>query len=82
MIRIQIRSNLEKFDNIVDENTTVRRAFEEQGIDFSRGTISIDGATLGAGEINKTFADLGYDGTPGNDRCYVACITKQDNANI
>lgn len=80
MIKVEIRNNLDKHNDIIDENATIRAAFEGAGIDYSRGTIYIDGAPLGVGKINSTFAEFGYDGTPGHDRCTINCVIKVDNA--
>lgn len=82
MIRTEIRYNMDATDTLVSKDTTIRSILEEQRIDYSRSLVSLNSHTLTPSQLNMTLAELGFDGTPGNDRCYVACITKQDNANI
>lgn len=80
MLRLTIANNMKRANVLVDENTTLREALESNEFDFSRGLLHLDSAPLQAGELNKTFADLGYDGTPGKDRAFISCVVKADNA--
>lgn len=57
-------------------DVTVRDVLEGSGIDFTRGTTTMDGAILQPGDINKTFAALGY--TDGDVR--LLNVVKADNA--
>lgn len=80
MIRVNFRNNVTRKNDNFDENQTLREILTELDVDMSRGTIALDGATLGAGELNKTLADFGFDGTPGKDSCVITSIVKADNA--
>lgn len=80
MIRVTIKDNVRRLETTIDENTTVGAVLDANEVDYSRGLIQISGSTLAAGEINKTFADLGFDGTPGHERPYVMVTEKLDNA--
>lgn len=82
MIKVYVQNNAGVRDYvIVDETaTTPRSVLEEKGIDLSRGMIHLDGASMQAGDINKTFAQLGYDGTTGKDKAYLMPVAKLDNA--
>ena len=59
MINVTIGNNLKRTNIIVSEATTIRKALEDNGIDYTRGTTSLDGATLAPGQMDKTFAELG-----------------------
>lgn len=60
---------------IIDENTTLRSALENAEIDYTRGTMHLDGATLGPGDLDKTFKSFGI-----IDTCYLLSVVKADNA--
>ena len=80
MINVTIGNTTSRKNVIIDENTTLRAALEQNGVDYAIGQTSLDGATLGAGELNKTFVEMGIDGTPGKDKCYLMVVVKADNA--
>lgn len=80
MIRVNFRNNVTRKTDNFDENMTIREILAELDVDPSRGTIAIDGATLPVGGLNKTLAELNYDGTPGRDSCVITSIVKADNA--
>lgn len=80
MIKVTVANNMKRKNDLVDENTTLRECLENNEIDYSRGLLHLDSAPINPGDLNKTFAQLGYDGTPGKDRCFLAAIVKADNA--
>lgn len=80
MIRVNFRNNVTRKNDNFDENQTIREILTEMDVDVGRGTIALDGATLGAGELNKTLAEFGYDGTHGKDSCVITSVVKADNA--
>lgn len=80
MINVTIGNTTSRKNVIIDENTTLRAALEQNGVDYAIGQTSLDGATLNPGELNKTFAEMGVDGTPGKDKCYLMVVVKADNA--
>lgn len=75
MINVVVGNNMGRKSVIVDENTTLKKVLEENNIDYTVGMTSLDGATLGAGELNKTFADFGI-----AEKCYLLNVVKADNA--
>lgn len=75
MIKVTLGNNIDRKSVIVDENKTLKAVLEDNGVDYSRGTMHLDGASLNAGELNKTFAQLGI-----TDKCYLLSVTKTDNA--
>ena len=75
MIKVTIGNNVRRTNEILDENTTLREALEEAGIDYTRGVMNLDGSTLEAGDLDKTFADFGI-----TEKCYLLNVVKADNA--
>ena len=75
MIKVTIGNNVKRKTVILDENTTLRDALEEAEIDYSRGTMNLDGSSLGPGDLDKTFAALGI-----ADKCFLLNVVKADNA--
>jgi hypothetical protein len=75
MIKVTIGTNTNRKAVNVDPNRTIKSVLDEQGINYTTGTLHLDGATLQPGEINKTFADFGI-----TDSCYLISVVKADNA--
>ena len=80
MINVEIGHNLKSEEIPFDKNTTLREAFEAAGYKYAGTTITLDGAAISPGDLNKTFAELGYDGSEGHDEATLFAITKTDNA--
>ena len=75
MIKVTVGNNVKRESVIVDENTTLRTVLEDNGIDYTSGTMHLDGSSLKPVEIDKTFADLGI-----TEKCYLLNVVKADNA--
>jgi hypothetical protein len=75
MIKVTIGTNTNRKAVNVDPNRTIKSVLDEQGINYTTGTLHLDGATLQPGEINKTFADFGI-----TESCYLISVVKADNA--
>ena len=75
MIKVTVGNNVERTSVIVDENVTLKSVLEQVEFDYSRTSMNLDGTTLKAGDINKTFADFGI-----TDSCYLLAVAKADNA--
>lgn len=75
MIKIIVGNTTNRKTVIEDENKTLKEILEENEIDYSRGMTQLDGATLGAGDLNKTFAEFGV-----VDHCSLLSVVKADNA--
>ena len=75
MIKVTVGSNFSRNTVIVDSDTTLRQVLEDNGVDYTRGMTNLDGAMLGAGDLDKTFEDFGI-----TARCYLLNVIKQDNA--
>lgn len=75
MIKVMIGNNVKRESALLDESTTLRSALEQYGIDYTRGLMHLDGAPLGPGDLDKTFADFGI-----TERCFLLNVVKADNA--
>lgn len=75
MIKVYTGGNLHRRPVIVDENRTLRSVLEEAEVDYTRGAMSLDGATLVPGDLDKTFAAFGV-----TDHCSLLSVQKADNA--
>lgn len=80
MIKVTVGNNVKREAVIIDENTTLRDCLEANGVDYTRGVMHLDGSSLGPGDLNKTFAEFGYDGTDGHGKCFLLNVVKADNA--
>lgn len=75
MIKVIIGNNVKRETKIVDENVTLRQALEDAGVDYTKGSVNMDGATLGPGDLDKTFAQHGI-----TEKCFLLQVVKADNA--
>jgi len=75
MIKVTMGNNLKRTSEILDENTTLREALEEAEIDYTVGTMNLDGSTLNPGDLDRTFADMGI-----KEKCFLLNVVKADNA--
>lgn len=80
MIKVVVGNNVKRETVLVPPTTTLRQALEQANIDYSRGVMHLDGSSINPGDLNKTFAELGYDGTEGRDKCFLLNVVKADNA--
>lgn len=75
MIKVFVGNNIDRRPVIISEETTLRKALEDAHIDYSVGMTTLDGATLKAGELDKTFAEFGV-----TEQCYLLNTAKAVNA--
>ena len=75
MIKVTIGNNVKRSSEILDENTTLREALENAGIDYTIGMMNLDGSTLEPGDLDKTFADFNI-----KEKCYLLNVVKAENA--
>jgi len=76
MIKVTMGNNVKRTSEVLDENTTLRDALEDAGIDYTHGIMNLDGSTLSPGDLDRTFADFGI-----TEKCYLLNVVKADNAN-
>ena len=75
MIKVTIGNNVKRETIIIDKNTTLRAALEDNGVDYTRGVMHLDGSSLQPGDLDKTFADFNI-----TEKCYLLNVVKADNA--
>ena len=75
MIKVTTGNNVKRKTEILDENTTLRQALEDAGIDYTTGIMNLDGSSLSPGDLDKTFADFGI-----VEKCFLLNVVKADNA--
>lgn len=78
MIQVTVGNNVKREKITIDEHETLRAALEGAGVDPASGVMHLDGASLNPGDLNRTFAELGYDGTPGKDSAFLLSVIKAD----
>lgn len=78
MLKVVVGNNANRDQVLVDENSTLREVLEDNEVDYATGVMHLDGAPIQPGDLNKTFADLGYTGT--DSRIYLINVVKTDNA--
>jgi len=75
MVKVVVGNNVKRESVIVDGGTTLRKVLEDAGIDYTRGVMHLDGSSLQAGDLDKTFAQFGI-----TDKCFLLNVVKADNA--
>ena len=75
MIKVTVGNNVKRSSVIVDEQTTLRSVLEANEIDYTRGTMHLDGSTLQPGDLDKTFEEMGI-----KEKTFLLNVVKADNA--
>lgn len=75
MIKVTIGNNLKRETVIVSGDTTLRSVLENANIDYTRGSMTLDGSPIEAGGLDKTFNDYGI-----AEKCWLLNVVKADNA--
>ena len=76
MIIVTYGTNLNRStSDPINANTTLREFCEENGINYAGSSLTLDGASLRPGDIDKSFADMGV-----TERCFLLSVVKADNA--
>lgn len=74
MIQVTVGTNTNRKKLVVEKDRTLRSVLEEAELDYSTGTLNLDGATIKTGELDKTFEELGI-----LEKCYLVSIVKADS---
>ena len=75
MIKVTVGTNTRRTSVIVEPNRTLKSVLEDQDIDYSTGTLHLDGSTVTPGQLDKTFAELGI-----TEKCFLISVVKADGA--
>lgn len=81
MISVNFMNNSDSQDYMGMPTETIEHAIKACGLlNPAYGMIHIDGRMLSNSDLNKTFADFGYNGMPGHDEATISQIAKAKNA--
>lgn len=75
MVQVIVGNNVKRNTVVVSPETTLRTVLEQNEIDYARGAMHLDGASLNPGDLDKSFATLGI-----TEKCYLLNVVKADNA--
>lgn len=75
MIKVTYGTTLKKESKIVEKSTTLRAFLEDVNLDYTKGTMTLDGSALNPGDLDRTFASFNL-----ADKCFLMSIVKADNA--
>ena len=75
MVKVVVGNNVHHQDVVVNDGTTLRAVLDAKGVDYTRGTMHLDGSTISAGGLDKTFADYGI-----KEKCFLLNVVNADNA--
>lgn len=76
MINVYVGNNLDRKPYALSENTTLREAFTQAGVNYSAGMNTLDSVPLDHGDLDKTFKEMNIKG----DTCYLVNAAKSANA--
>ena len=74
-IKITYGNNMKRGTVLEPDTKTPRQVFDENEVNYATGITTLDGAPLGRGDLDKTFAELGI-----TEKCYLLNVVKADNA--
>ena len=75
MIKVTVGNNVKRETVIVDSSATLRKVLEDAGVDYTKGTMHLDGASLQPGDLDKTFGQFGI-----TEKAFLLNGVKADNA--
>lgn len=75
MIRVIVGTTTQRNEKNYTADTTIRSILEDNAVDYSTSQVMLDGATLQAGTMDKTLADLNI-----TEKCMLIAVVKASNA--
>lgn len=75
MVKVTVGTNTKRSNVTVNGDTKLKKVLQDEGIDYSKGTIHLDGATIKPGDLDKTFDELGI-----TETAYLISVVKADSA--
>ena len=75
MVKVTVGNNVKRETVIVEGNATLRSVLEGAEVDYTRGTMHMDGAPLAPGDLDNTFDQFGV-----AERCFLLYVVNADNA--
>lgn len=71
MIKVRLGSNATVKDVIADPEDNVKKILEDNGVDYSSATVTLDSVPLDVAGMNKSLKDLGV-----VEKCILASTVK------
>lgn len=75
MIQVTVGTSTNRVQKNYPGNTTIRSILDENAVDYSTAHTMFDGASLNAGDLDKTLSDLGI-----REKCMLVSVIKAENA--
>ena len=75
MIKVIVGTTTERNEKNYTADTTIRTILEDNAIDYSVAQVMLDGASLHAGDMDKTLADMNI-----TEKCMLIAVVKAANA--
>lgn len=74
-IQIKIVTGTGRKTIITNASSTIREVLEHNEVNYENAPVYIDGAPLGIGDHDRSFADLGI-----TEKCVLSAVVKTENA--
>ena len=75
MIRVIVGTTTQRNEKNYTAGTTIRTILEDNAIDYSVAQVMLDGASLKAGDMDKTLSDMNI-----TEKCMLIAVVKAANA--
>ncbi len=75
MIKVIVGTTTQRKEKNYTADTTIRSILEDNAIDYSVSQIMLDGASLNAGDMDRTLASLNI-----TEKCMLIAVVKAANA--
>lgn len=75
MIEVTVGNNVSRSKVIVDPSLSLKRVLEDNEINYETSVMQLDGASLSAGDLEKSFTDFGV-----TEKCFLLSVVKTDVA--
>jgi hypothetical protein len=75
MVKVTLITNNPRKTVFAEETKTVKQILDENDVSYGNAATAVDGATLNAGEINKTLDELGI-----KEKVVISVLAHKDNA--
>lgn len=75
MIRVIVGTTTQRVEKNYAPDTSLREILEDNAVDYSVAQIMLDGASLLAGDMDKTLADMNI-----TEKCMLIAVVKANNA--
>lgn len=75
MISVTVGNNVKRSTVIVTSDTPLRKILEDAQIDYTRGVMHLDGASLAPGDMDRPIGSFNV-----KEKCFLLNVVKADNA--